>query len=323
MHVVMTLVMLLVMTLPECQGESHDTTSVSVSDHEKVVICYWGTWANYRPNGGKFVASNVDGNLCTHLIYSFAGLDTNNWSIKTLDAWLDLEDNYGLKGFKKATDLRITYPHLKVMIAIGGWNEGSEKYSQMASDDDKRAKFVASAVEFVKKYNFDGLDLDWEYPGRRGGSASDKKNFIKLVKDLKEAFEPEKLLLTAAIGAAKGTIDVSYDVSAMYKYLDYVNVMCYDYHGKWDKKTGHNAPLKSRPDETGDDLYFNLEYTVNYLIEKGAVAEKTVLGVPLYGRAFLLSDRNDDYIGAPARTNSFAGQCQATCVQCAQGGIII
>ena len=281
---------------------------VRVSNHEKVVICYWGTWANWRLNQGKFVTSNVDGNLCTHLIYSFAGLDTNSWSIKTLDPYLDLEDNYGLGGFKKATDLRITYPHLKVMIAIGGWNEGSKKYSEMAGDNDKRAKFVASTVEFLKKYNFDGLDLDWEYPGKRGGSSSDKKNFIKLVKELREAFQPEKFLLTAAIGAAKGTIDIAYDVSAMYKYLDFVNVMCYDYHGTWDKRTGHNAPLMSRPDETGDDLFYNLDYSISYLIQKGAIPEKTVLGVGFYGRTFLLSDKNDDRMGAPAKSYSFNGK---------------
>ena len=141
---------------------------VSVSSHDKVVICYWGTWANYRPKQGKFVADNVDGNLCTHLIYSFAGLDTTNWNIKTLDAWLDLEENYGLKGFKKATDLRLKYPHLKVMIAIGGWNEGSKKYSAMAKDPEKRKAFVDSVVNFLVQYNFDGLDLDWEYPGKEG-----------------------------------------------------------------------------------------------------------------------------------------------------------
>ena len=200
------------------EGESH-----TIAGHEKMVVCYWGTWANYRPGQGKFVASDVDGSLCTHLIYSFAGLDTSTWSIKTLDAWLDLEDNYGLRGFKKATDLKISNPHLKVMIAIGGWNEGSEKYSQMARDDEKRSKFVNSTLEFLRQHQFDGLDLDWEYPGKRGGSAADKKNFIKLVKELREAFDEDKFLLTAAIGAAKGTIDVSYDVSAMYKYLDFVN----------------------------------------------------------------------------------------------------
>ena len=213
-------------TANETQNSSTSTTekeSALVTSHDKVVICYWGTWANYRPGRGKFVASDVDGNLCTHLIYSFAGLDTATSSIKTLDAWLDLEDNYGLKGFKKATDLRTSYPHLKVMIAIGGWNEGSEKYSQMARDDEKRSKFVNSTLEFLRKHKFDGLDLDWEYPGKRGGSTADKKNFIKLVKELREAFNEDKFLLTAAIGAAKGTIDISYDVAAMYKYLDFVN----------------------------------------------------------------------------------------------------
>ena len=153
----------------------------SVVGHNKVVVCYWGTWANYRPKEGKFVTENVDGSLCTHLIYSFAGLDTSKWAIKTLDAWLDLEDNYGLAVFKKATDLRIKYPHLKVMIAIGGWNEGSTKYSQIAKDDGNRGKFVNSTVEFLKKHKFDGLDLDWEYPTKCVGSPKDKKSFIYVV----------------------------------------------------------------------------------------------------------------------------------------------
>ncbi len=78
---------------------------------------------------------------------------------------MDLEDNYGLAGFKKATDLKRSFPKLKVTVAIGGWNEGSEKYSQMAKDPEKRRNFVDSVVQFLQKYNFDGLDLDWEYPG--------------------------------------------------------------------------------------------------------------------------------------------------------------
>ena len=84
------------------------------------------------------------------------------------DPWMDLEDNYGLAGFKKATDLKYSYPHLKVTIAIGGWNEGSKKYSAMAKDPEKRKAFVDSVVNFLVQYNFDGLDLDWEYPGKEG-----------------------------------------------------------------------------------------------------------------------------------------------------------
>lgn len=52
-------------------------------------------------------------------------------------------------------------------LAIGGWNEGSANYSRMAADSERRKRFVKSALEFVLKYNFDGLDLDWEYPTQR------------------------------------------------------------------------------------------------------------------------------------------------------------
>ena len=59
----------------------------------------------------------------------------------------------------------------------------------------------------------------------------------------------------------------------MYKYLDLVHVMCYDYHGKWDKKTGHNAPLYSRPEDTGKDAFLNVEHTVKYLMKKVCYGE--------------------------------------------------
>lgn len=282
-------------------------TEWTVKGHNKVVVCYWGTWANYRPKDGKFTPEDIDPSLCTHLIYSFAGLDAENDSIKPLDPWMDLEEGYGLQGYRKATDLKYAYPHLKVTIAIGGWNEGSKKYSEMAADSTRRKKFVESVIKFCQEHNFDGLDLDWEYPGKRGGSPDDKSNFIELIRDLKAAFRPKQLLLTAAIGAAAPTIDIAYDIPSMYKYLDYVHVMCYDYHGKWDRKTGHNAPLYQRPNEKGQDVFLNVEYTLEYLMEKGALPEKTVLGVPLYGRAFSLMNPHDHKMGARAKTTSFQG----------------
>ena len=113
-------------------------------------------------------------------IHSFAGLDAAKSSIKSLDTWMDLEKDYGLAGFKKATDLRKTWPHMKVrytrffpafwddfthnnpslssqvMIAIGGWNEGSTKYSGMAKDKKKRQKFVKSTMASLQTHNFEG-----------------------------------------------------------------------------------------------------------------------------------------------------------------------
>lgn len=289
------------------RNDEMDKSEYTTKGHNKQVVCYWGTWANYRPNAGKFTPEDIDPSLCTNLIYSFAGLDADTSSIKSLDPWMDLEDNYGLAGFKKATDLKYANPDLKVTLAIGGWNEGSKKYSDMAKDPEKRQIFAKSAVAFLKKYNFDGLDLDWEYPAKRGGLDEDKQNFIELIKDLKAAFRPNNFLLTAAIGAAPSTIDVAYDVPMMYKYLDYVHIMCYDYHGKWDKKTGHNAPLKASPSEPAADAILNVKYTLDYLLKKGAKPEKTVLGVPLYGRAFMLNNPHDSRVGAKAKSEAFQG----------------
>ena len=100
--------------------------------------------------------------------------------------------------------------------------------------------------------------------------------------------------------------------------------MCYDYHGKWDRKTGHNSPLRPRPDEAGADLTLNVDYTLQYLLQVGVTCpchvsrvpsramlqlgarrEKTVLGVPLYGRAFTLTDPAQNNMGAPAKETSF------------------
>lgn len=139
--------------------------------------------------------------------------------------------------------MKRTYPHLKVSLAIGGWNEGSKKFSNMAANTTTRSKFVKQVTAFIRKYNFDGLDLDWEYPTQRDGKPMDRENFLLLVKELREQFKPLGLLLTSAIGAAKNVIDEAYNVKQISLYLDYLHVMCYDYHGSWDQKVGYNAPL--------------------------------------------------------------------------------
>lgn len=77
-------------------------------------------------------------------------------------------------GYKKFTGLKSKNPHLKTLLAIGGWNEGSVKYSNMVSTKSSRATFLKSCLDFMKKYNFDGIDLDWEYPSQRGGRPEDK-----------------------------------------------------------------------------------------------------------------------------------------------------
>jgi chitinase len=89
-------------------------------------------------------------------------LTLKNFFCKFSDAWQDLEDNYGKGGYKRLTAYKNTHKHLKVLLAIGGWNEGSRNYSDLAGDPHRRRRFVKQASEFVRQHNFDGLDLDWE-----------------------------------------------------------------------------------------------------------------------------------------------------------------
>ncbi|CAL4096915.1 unnamed protein product [Meganyctiphanes norvegica] len=272
------------------------------------VVCYYGSWSVYRNGIGKFDVENIDTNLCTHIIYTFAGLDESSSKIKVLDPWNDLPDNWGKNAYGRFTGLKAQNPELKTLLAIGGWNEGSMKYSKMAANPEKRAVFIQSAVGLLLKHNFDGLDMDWEYPALRGGVPEDKNNFSILLKELKKAFSSHGLLLSAAVGMGPTTIASAYDVPSIAESLDFINLMTYDFHGAWEKQTGHNTPLSVRPAETGEWRLFNLESSVSTWLTLGAPAHKLVLGLATYGRTFTLADVTSTGLDAPTTGGGKAGR---------------
>lgn len=125
---------------------------------------------------------------------------------------------------------------MKLLLAIGGWNEGSGRFSQMAATAESRQLFVRRITAVIQKYDFDGLDLDWEYPAQRDGAPSDKvmhsissilcnlissfiwkANFALLLRVLREEFNKHGFKLTAAVGAPQSFIESSYDVPALDK----------------------------------------------------------------------------------------------------------
>ncbi|XP_013185489.1 probable chitinase 2 [Amyelois transitella] len=258
--------------------------------HGKAVVCYVATWAAYRKGAGQFEVDNLNPSLCTHLVYTFAGLDDKLNTIKSLDEWMDFQRNSG--AVNKILALKERYPHLKVTIAIGGWNEGSARYSNMTATREGRKKFIDSVLSFLNKYKFDGLDLDWEYPAKRGGVEQDKNNYVSLVKELKEAFRDHGYILTAAFGAGKSTMDVAYDLPRLSQHLDLIHMMCYDYHGTWDGTVGANAPLRG----ISDDDVLSVEYTIKYMLDHGVKPHKMVLGLPMYGRTFVLKNPNITHV---------------------------
>lgn len=218
-----------------------------------------------------------------------------------MDSYLDFKDNWGLGYAQDAIALKKANPNLKVMAVVGGWNEGSTKYSDVAADPAKRKNFIYSSLAFLQKYKFDGLDLDWEYPAQRGGAPSDKANFVILLKELSAVYKKNNLLLTIAVGSTENLASPSYDIPAISEYLDLINLMTYDLYGAWDSTTGHNSPLYNSGTNSVDKA-------VSYWLAQGAPANKLTLGLPFYGRGFTLSNSANNGVGAPATGASAAGQ---------------
>ena len=174
---------------------------------------------------------------------------------------------------------------VKVMASIGGWSM-SKHFPEMAADPVKRARFIEDCRTLIEM-GFDGIDLDWEYPGAAGmnftGTQPDFANFTILAQEIRNAIGPGKLLTT--VMPANPASLVGYEWSRISQLFDYFNVMTYDYNGGWSDKAGHNSPIYAYDGAEVPD--FNWQSTLDAIKSYGVPSAKINMGMPFYGRGVI------------------------------------
>jgi chitinase len=244
----------------------------------KVVIGYVG---GFR---GLVKTDLIEAKKLTHLNYAFVDIKNNR-------AWLHREATDTIN-FRHLNLLKKQNPALKILISIGGWT-WSGKFSDAVLTDTSRQGFVASTIDIIKKFDMDGIDIDWEYPAQPGDKGNiyrpeDKQNYTLMFKELRRQLDSlqqqtgKKYLLTTAAGGFKAFLDNT-EMSDAQQYLDYVNLMTYDFSG--GKIASHHTSLYESKAYTAHN---NADNAVTLFLAAGVPANKLVMGIAFYGKTSVL-----------------------------------
>lgn len=290
--------------------------------HDKQILGYYASWQWY--DRGKLAKpSALDYKKITRVNFAFFQTDEEG-NIWGTDEWADprvlfgdvdaskgecsagqpkcrcswVEPQYKSCMYHKEQTGLIWLTHQArgdIYPSIGGWTL-SDAFPPMAADATSRKIFARNCRDLILDYGFDGIDLDWEYPGyaAHSGTPADKQNFNLLLRDVREELDRLQARtgrfygLTAALPCGPSNIN-NIDILEVSKYLTEFNLMSYDFHGAWDKYTGVNSPLydQSSDPEPG----WSVDGCVRNWVERGAPRERLNIGLGFYGRSFRNANR--------------------------------
>ncbi|KAJ2076213.1 hypothetical protein GGH13_000035 [Coemansia sp. S155-1] len=255
----------------------------------------------YYPSWKRAQSANVDWSKYTHVNMAF-GIPTSSGTFSFDGDW-----------FLPALVTSMHSAGTKVLMSVGGWT-GSNYFSTIMKDAGARLTLISSMVTYVKANNLDGIDIDWEYPGRLGDNCNvfdvvnDTPNYLAFLQDLRAAltavFGAGQKLITLAVRVQPFEVNSvpSKDVSAFAKVVDYANLMQYDINGGWNNVTGPNAPLNF---QQGEGLQVSFASAINDWIGAGFPANQLTAGIGFYGRSTIaLQDMTKD------PTNQYQPQSQ-------------
>jgi chitinase len=175
---------------------------------------------------------------------------------------------------------------VKVLLSLGGWG-WDRQFAAMVADREAEARYADAVLRLVDDFDYDGLDVDWEYPDM----AEEAKGFATLVRDLRRRLDDlgrrkgRSMFLTMAASASPGTLKWL-DTAMLVETMDWINVMTYDYAGEWSTFAGHHSPFHASSKAPAGDRT-STELTMNFLVsDKGLPPSRLAVGLPLYGKAF-------------------------------------
>lgn len=183
---------------------------------------------------------------------------------------------------------------VKVLLSLGGGGSGSAHFAAVMRNSATAERFVTETVALVRNHGYDGLDCDWEFPEDEEGAA----NLVKLVAAYRDRLPTT--LLTMAVNAGPWYARW-FDHERLLPLFDFLNVMCYDFHGPWGDHAGHNAPLHPAAGDP-DGATMNTAAGMAFWHEvKRFPKAKLVVGIPSYGRSFLAASWHEPVTGKSPR----------------------
>jgi chitinase len=299
------------------------TAAQAKTSRPYVKVGYFTQWGIYGRNFqlAKVQNSGAAARL-THLDYAFSGV-SGDGSCVSADPWADWQtpfpaalsvDGVGdvagqpiAGNLHQLAELKVENPRLRPLISVGGWSL-SANFSDAALTEASRRKFVSSCLDLWIKGNlpgvtpgaaagiFDGVDLDWEWPGSEGNPGNvirpaDKQNFTLLAAEFRKQLDAygrtthRHYDLSAFLPAAPAKIDAGFEADKIFKYLDFGTVQGYDYHGSWEAKTNQQSSLYV-PKGAPDNPDFSADNAIRKWVSAGAPRRQLVLGLPYYSQGW-------------------------------------
>ncbi|KAJ0031342.1 hypothetical protein Pint_14604 [Pistacia integerrima] len=251
------------------------------------------TWVKggYWYSRSELPGLGINSALYTHLHCAFADVNSTSYELSLLES--------DEKKFSTFTDtVKQKNPSVVTLLSIGGGDANYSTFSSMVSNSSFRKSFIDSSIKTARVYGFQGLDLCWG----SANSSSDMYNMGTLFEEWRAAIELDagnssqaKLILTAAVRFQPGLDSRSFPVEAMERYLDWANVLAYDYYTP--QRYNFTSAQAALYDPTSN---VNTDYGIRAWISRGLSANKMVLGLPFYGYAWTLANPTENGIGAPA-----------------------